>query len=87
MQVTVVFLGPAKDWVGRQQAALTLPQGSRLGDVVSMLFEAHPKLARARGAAGGARSMRWSVNHVFSSEDRPLRNGDEIAVIPPVSGG
>ncbi len=39
------------------------------------------------GFALGADRLRVALNGEFASWDRPLENGDEIAFLPPVSGG
>jgi len=79
--VKVLFLGPAGDWAGRGEAAVSVAAGVTLGQLVERLYGEHPVMARARD------SVRWAVNAEFAAMDTELRDGDEVAVIPPVSGG
>lgn len=81
MDVTVMFLGPARDAAGRESTTLTLPDGVTLADACTRLFEAFPGLASGRSV------LRFAVNRAFAEQDQRLADGDELAVIPPVSGG
>jgi MoaE-MoaD fusion protein len=81
MNVRVVYLGPSRDWAGVESESVTLDAGSTVGTLVEIIIERHPALDRARS------SLRFAVNCDFATEDQPLADGDEIAVIPPVSGG
>ena len=44
-------------------------------------------LAKYSGLAGHRRSMLLAVNHAVGDPDRILKEGDEVALLPPVSGG
>lgn len=80
MTITVRFFGPAVDLAGTQSASLDLSAGDTVGRVAGVLAERHPKL----GAAVG---IRLAVNQRFVALSHVLADGDEVAVIPPVSGG
>ena len=81
MQVTVLFLGPARDFSGMESSILDLPERSTAGQLKHQLVERFPKLGKS------VASIRMAVNCAFAADDQMLRNGDEVAVIPPVSGG
>lgn len=49
--------------------------------MMDMVMEKHPEMAKARD------SLRMAVNEEFVGADAELCDGDEVAVIPPVSGG
>ena len=49
--------------------------------------ELYAELQRRHGFAMGAASLRIAVNGEFAAWDRVLADGDEIAFLPPVSGG
>jgi molybdopterin converting factor subunit 1 len=59
---------------------LELPAGARLGSVQTLLQE------RFTGLRWPAGTM-LAVNQEYAAADRSLQEGDEVAVIPPVSGG
>lgn len=80
MRIRVLMFGPIADAVGRDEVVLELAEGARAGDVAPALRERHPELV-----AGGAHAL--AVNATYAEADRPLVDGDEVALIPPVSGG
>ena len=80
MNISVRFFGPAVEMTGEHATSLALQPGDTVGRVAGMLAERHPKL----GAAVG---IRLAVNHRFVALSHVLAEGDEVAVIPPVSGG
>ena len=58
-----------------------VPAGTTVGQVLEQLISEHPSLAGAEAAVS------FSVNRVYASADTVLNAGDEVAFIPPVSGG
>jgi molybdopterin synthase catalytic subunit len=81
MRVQVIFLGPAQDLAGCERAALDIAEPATVSDMVAMLKAQYPKLKH------GVASMRVAVNQEFARPERVLSEGDEVALIPPVSGG
>ena len=81
MQVRVVYFGMLREMAGREQEAVELHDPSRLADLYSQLQTRIPGLA----AFGG--SIALSINYEYASLDAPLHHGDEVALLPPVSGG
>jgi MoaE-MoaD fusion protein len=81
MQVRVLFFGVLKDLAGRESDSVVLPEGSTLADVLSHYQAQIPKL-RSFSA-----SIAMSVNQEYAAPDAPLKADDEIALLPPVSGG
>jgi molybdopterin converting factor subunit 1 len=79
-RVTVRFLGPACDLAGVEQRAVDLASGTTLGGLAGVLAGESPRLGAAMG-------VRLAVNRRYAALDQVLREGDEVAVIPPVSGG
>lgn len=79
--ITVLFPGPAREWAQTDQAPLQLPTGSTLKALRSELERRFPALRKV------GRSARIAVNDAFADDSTVLRNGDEIALIAPVSGG
>ena len=79
--IKVVFLGPAKDLANAESVTLDLPDGATLADLRDVLEGRYERLARA------LETIRFAVNEAFAGEDTELHDGDEVALIPPVSGG
>jgi molybdopterin synthase catalytic subunit len=81
MRVNVLFFGLLKDLVGRSQDSLELPEGSRVGTVFDHYASEYPKLKEM------AESIALARNQEFADADAALGEGDEVALMPPVSGG
>jgi molybdopterin converting factor subunit 1 len=81
MQVKVLFFGVLKEMAGRASEALELAEGATLGDLLERYENEVPKLKQYRG------SIALSVNQEYAAASRPLKNGDEVGLLPPVSGG
>jgi molybdopterin synthase catalytic subunit len=81
MQVRVLFFGQLKDIVGRAEDAAELGEGARVEDLFARYGQRYPELARFRS------SVVASVNQALADWRSPLAAGDEVAFLPPVSGG
>jgi molybdopterin synthase catalytic subunit len=79
MQIRVLFFGVLKDLAGRASDSLDLPEDATLRVVISHYEETiSPELMR---------SVAMSVNQEYAAPDLRLSQGDEVAFLPPVSGG
>lgn len=81
MRVKVLFFGMLKDMAGGAEEALELAEGATLGDVFNHYAARHPRIGEMASAIVLAR------NHEFAAPSTPLADGDEVAFLPPVSGG
>jgi molybdopterin synthase catalytic subunit len=81
MHITVRFFALHRDVVGAPQITREVPQGTTLGELWSQLCEEYPALAPA------TRSVMFAHNQEYADPDAVLHDGDEVAFIPPVSGG
>jgi molybdopterin synthase catalytic subunit len=81
VRVKVLFFGVLKDVVGRAEDVLELAPGSRLEAVFDHYAGRHPRMREMAGSIILAR------NHEFSSLAAAVAEGDEVAFLPPVSGG
>jgi len=77
----VLFFGQLKDIVGRPEESLEVGAGSSLGSVLEHYRAQYPRLGDLAAHIVLAR------NHQFSSLSTPVADQDEIAFLPPVSGG
>lgn len=81
MQVRVLFFGMLKDLVGRASDQYESPPGANLGSVFDAYADRHPRLREL------APSIVVARNQQFAERSTPLEDGDEVAFLPPVSGG
>lgn len=78
----LLYFGAARERAGQSSEHHTLPAGTTLGQAALDAEARHPALAPLRPY------LRLAVNEAFERDlDRPLRDGDVIAFIPPVAGG
>ncbi len=79
--IHVLFLGPSRDLAGTESASLELADGATIAELRRFLSDRY-------GQLGGAMpSIRFAINEDFAVEAAVLNDGDEVALIPPVSGG
>jgi MoaE-MoaD fusion protein len=81
MQIRVLFFGILKDLSGKSSDSISLPENATLGDVLSHYEEIIPRLKDTKP------SLAMSVNQEYAGVTTKLRPGDEVALLPPVSGG
>jgi MoaE-MoaD fusion protein len=81
MQVRVLFFGVLKDLTGRGSDVLSLPDHATAADVVNHYAQ------RMAGTPQLFKSIAISVNQEYARPEDRLRAGDEVALLPPVSGG
>ncbi|MBO9350063.1 MAG: molybdopterin converting factor subunit 1 [Thermomicrobium sp.] len=81
MRVTVRYFAIVRELLGRDREERDLPEGTTVGQLLAQLCESQPSLARLQ------RSMMVMVNRRYARPDQLLREGDEVALVPPVSGG
>jgi MoaE-MoaD fusion protein len=81
VRVRVRLFAMQRELVGARELGLELASGSSIETVWAALVERHP------GLAPGRPSVRFARNGAYADAATPLADGDEVAVIPPVSGG
>jgi molybdopterin synthase catalytic subunit len=79
--VRVRYFAHLRERLRRESETLTLAEGRRVTDLLDELS------ARYEPISGARKSVQVAVNQEVVPHDRVLRDGDEIALIPPVSGG
>jgi molybdopterin converting factor subunit 1 len=80
-KVKVRLFARLGDIAGTREMVVDVGEGLRAVDVYRLLCEAHPGMAGLNG------SLMYAVNAEYVEAEHPLRDGDELALIPPVSGG
>ncbi|MBI4513141.1 MAG: molybdopterin converting factor subunit 1 [Gemmatimonadetes bacterium] len=80
MRVRALFFASYREWAGTDALELRLGEGATVADAVT-LVRRRPGLERIPESAVVA------VNEEYAPSETALRDGDEVAFIPPVSGG
>ncbi|HEY9651897.1 MAG TPA: MoaD/ThiS family protein [Coleofasciculaceae cyanobacterium] len=81
MTVTVKLFAAYQEAYGLSELALELPEGTAVAGVLERLIAEHPELEQWRPLT------RFGINLQFVVPDTLLKEGDEVVLIPPVSGG
>lgn len=80
-QIRVLALGSAASLLGWAEKPMPIAAGATLGDVVGELERAAPDLRALRSR------VRYALNQQYAPPTAAVSPGDEVAIIPPVSGG
>jgi molybdopterin converting factor subunit 1 len=79
--VKILLFGAAADRAGTRQTELSVREGTTLGDLWPALADRYPGLAPMRD------TLAFAVNGEYARAEAKVSPGDEVAVLPPVSGG
>jgi molybdopterin converting factor subunit 1 len=81
LEVDVLLFGPLADAAAAAKVRFSLPPDTCVGDLVRQVGERFPAIR------GRLASTAVAVNREYVARSAALRDGDEVALIPPVSGG
>jgi len=81
LKIKLLFFAVLRDIVGTSEDVIELPDGARAGDVWERLRDEHAVLHDY------IQPPMIAVNESYVGADELLRDGDELAFIPPVAGG
>jgi molybdopterin converting factor subunit 1 len=81
LEVTVRYFAAHKEIVGAAEERVTVPDGTTVAALMEELFRLHPLLRELH------RDTVVSVNRGVGTDDIMLREGDDVALFPPISGG
>ena len=81
MEIQLRFFASIREKLRRREATCALPDGATVGDLLDHLCREYTGLADVRGA------LRVAVNQEYVDPQHRLSDNDEVALIPPVSGG
>ena len=81
MRVRIRLFAMQRELAGTRALEVEVPSAGTIEDAWAALIERHPNLASGRSA------VRFARNGSYAPPETPLADGDEVAMIPPVSGG
>ena len=81
MRLRLLAFATAADALGARESSIDVPAGTTAGELSDELVRRHPALAPI------APVLALAVGGAIVRRDRALAEGDEIALLPPVSGG
>lgn len=81
MRISVRFFAILRDRAGLPETSMDLPDGATVGDALDRINRQFPDMADQM------KRIALAVNRAYVKSDEALRDGDELALIPPVSGG
>lgn len=81
MQVHVLLFGALKDLLARESETIELPEQATVEQLLHRYVRNAPQIEKFAG------SLAIAVNREYASSTQILRDGDEVALLPPVSGG
>lgn len=79
MRVRMLYFGVLKDVLGREREEIELPDGGTVSDLLLSL--------RDNVAPALWKSLAIAVNREYAAASTMLHENDEVALLPPVSGG
>jgi len=88
MRVRLLYFGVLRERLGGAEETVELMEGATVGELIEILHARTSKDAMGKVAGEGIwPSLAAAVNREYSSLAVVLREGDEVALLPPVSGG
>lgn len=81
MKIDVLLFAKLREISGEEKVSLQIPDGAAVKEILPLLFQ-ESSLQRQI-----LESVLFAVNQSYAGPDTVLREGDELALIPPVSGG
>ena len=80
MKIKLLAFGIAKDILGTSRTTIALDDHASVARAKEVLLDTYPGFAKLK-------SLRFAVGEEYTTDDQTLKDGDEVIIIPPVSGG
>jgi molybdopterin converting factor subunit 1 len=81
MKIKIKFFAHLRDLMNCETTEITVDQDASVNDVKSIIAERFPKLREH------VKTVSFAIDNEYVSKDKKLKDGDEVALIPPISGG
>ena len=83
MKIRVLFFAACRDVAGSDKTELEVKEGTTVSGLVKLVVEKHPKLTKMLSNL----VLSLNLNYTDVKSSKVLSAGDEVAFIPPISGG
>jgi molybdopterin synthase sulfur carrier subunit len=80
LKICVHFFALYGELIGRDEEEYVLKPGSKVEDLINLVVKKHEHMK-------GVKGMMIAINNAFVKFDTTLKDGDTVALLPPVSGG
>lgn len=80
MEIKLIAFGIAKDIVKSPSLTFTVAPAASISDLKKALIHQYPDFNKLQ-------SLKFAINEDYQDDHYPLNEGDEVVIIPPVSGG
>lgn len=80
MDIKLVAFGIAKEILKTSLKELSMPDHATIGELKNLIIDRYPEFQKLK-------SLRFAINEDYQEEDFKISEGDEVVIIPPVSGG
>lgn len=80
-RIKMIYFAQAREAAGQKTEEVVLPGTPRVDEALSRAFAMHPNLKALQ------KVVLVAVNEEITSEDPLLKDGDRVALLPPVVGG
>lgn len=81
MKIRVQFFGQLREVTGVVETEVEMPAGGHIADVIDVLQQKYPALRPYMP------STSFALNDEYVSREQPLRDGNVVGLLPPISGG
>lgn len=81
MEITINTFSSVRTVCGFSEKNINIKEGSTVGELQKILFKEFNELVKMEGR------LLFAINEEYCDEKEILRNGDKLAIFPPVSGG
>ncbi|MCL4341617.1 MAG: MoaD/ThiS family protein [Candidatus Thermoplasmatota archaeon] len=81
MKIVVKYFALFRDITGTDMESIVIDDGSPVSNLLETIRKKYPDMERTN------RDVLVSVNRIFATHELKLKDGDEVAIFPPVSGG
>ncbi len=81
MKVKVLYFSSIKDRIKKREEVLEIPENTAVSQFIEIIKQKHPEISDLID------KVMIAVNEEYTSNETRLKEGDIIAIIPPVSGG
>lgn len=80
MRIKIKYFAGLRDIAGKENEVIEIEGKIRIADILEILYKKYPEMKKTA-------EIIVARNRQYANEDERVEEGDEIAVLPPVSGG